>query len=110
MAQKEKIKPMKETELETFKRVSGEASSFEIAKLYHLERKRIEAECFTCTSSGETFEIGDKAYLIYNDELDEHRSCPVTIGLTSLTNRKSAYFSSHEKGIEWNHAKFKTKE
>ena len=105
---------MKETEKETFDRVSDEVNTcnnFEIAKAYHDERKIIEGEnSFTCPSSGETFETGDRAYLIYNDELDDEESCEIKISVISLTNRKTAYFTSHEKGIEWNHAKFKPKE
>ena len=69
--------------------------------------KRIEGEYFTCTSSGETFKIGDKAYLIYNDELDEEDSCIDIITKYDSNNMSIAFFSSHEKGIEWNHAKFK---
>ena len=105
---------MKETEQETFHRVVRiPASRFEIAKAYYIERKRIEAEeanSFTCPFSDETFKVGDRAYLIYNDELDDEESCIDIITKYDLTNRSVAFFSSHEKGLEWNHAKFKTKE
>ena len=102
-----------ETEKETFDRVLdgvNTCNTFEIAKAYHVERKRIEGEYFTCPFSNETFKIGDKAYVIYNNELDEEEACELTIFKGDFNNNSLAYFSSHEKGIEWNHAKFKPKE
>ena len=107
---------MKEENRVIFMRVLNKPKQrtlFEIAEEYRLELNRIEeaeANSFTCPFSNETFKIGDKTYLIRNNGLDEDGPCKWIISRSDLTYRSVAFFSSYEKGIEWNHAKFKPRE
>ena len=104
---------MKEDNKDIFMRVLNKPKQrtlFEIAEEYRLELNRIEekeANSFTCPFSEETFEIGDKTYIIRNNGLDEDGPCKWIISRSDLTYRAVAHFSSYEKGIEWNHKKFK---
>jgi len=107
---------MKETEQETFDRIVVGINSvftFEIAKIYHTERKRIEVEMdssFTCPFSRETFEKNSmdkiEAYAIFTNKVnDEPVNGEWFGGLTNL-----AFFNTKLNALDWQKRKFKPKQ